>query len=163
MELAAPSMDTAEVPTLTVELDARVDVLAPQVALAGLGLRLGHTPQMVNVDVVMVTSSATPPAPSTPELAVPPMDGVATLPITVGLGAKVDVMAQLVAMGAALGAALGRPLQLQRHLALKNPYWARLRVALRMAVILLMVLAALGMGTPCVVIGQTVVVVLFTG
>lgn len=32
-----------------------------------------------------------------------------------------------------------------------------------MAVILLMVLAALGMGTPCVVIGQTVVVVLFTG
>lgn len=121
MELAAPSMDIVEVPTLTVEPAARVDVLA-QVAPVGLGLRLGHTPQMANVDVVMVTSSATPPAPFTRELAVPPMDGVATLLITVGLAAKVDVMAQLVAMGAALGAALGRPLQLQRHLALKNPY-----------------------------------------
>lgn len=118
MELAAPSMDIVEVPTLTVEPAARVDVLAPQVAPVGLGLRLGHTPQMANVDVVMVTSFATPPAPFTRELAVPPMDGVATLLITVGLAAKVGVMAQLVAMGAALG----RPLQLQRHLALKNPY-----------------------------------------
>ena len=158
---AALSTDTVGALTLTVEMGVRVDVLAPQVGL--VGLRLGHTHPTANVDVATVTSSATPPAPFTRELAVPRMDGVATPLITVGLAAKADVMAEPVIVEAALGAALERPLQLQWHLARKNPCWARLLLHLRMAVILQTVPAALGMGIPFVVTGRTVLVALFTG
>lgn len=84
--------------------------------------------------------------------------GVPTL--TVEMGVRVDVMAEPVVVE---GAALQRPRQLQRHLAPKNPCWARPRVGLRMAAILLTVPAALGMGTPFVVTGRMVLVALFTG
>lgn len=84
--------------------------------------------------------------------------GVPTL--TVEMDARADVMVQPVAVE---GAALERPRQLQRHLALKNPCWARPRVRLRMAAILPTVPAALGMGTLFVVTGRKVPVALFTG
>lgn len=103
----------------------------------------------------MVASSATPPAPFTQGLAVPRTDGVVTRLHTVGPAAKVDVMAQ--------PAVLERPLLLQRRLEPRSPYWARPRVHLQTAVILPMVVAGLGMETPFVGIGQTVLVVLSTG
>ena len=139
------------------ELDARADVPVPQVAL--VGLRLVHTHPTANVELLMVAYFATPPAPFTRELAAPNTDGVVTPLLTVGLIAKADVMAQPVV----LAATLELPPQLRRRLEPKSPCWARLRVRLRMAVILLMGLVALEMGTPFVVIGQTVLVVLFTG
>lgn len=156
-ERAAPGTDIVEILTLTVELDAKADVPVPQVAL--VGRCLVHTHPTANVELPMVASSATPPAPFTQGPAVPPTDGVVAPLHTVGLDAKADVMAQPVV----LGATLGPPLQLQRRLEPKSPYWARLRVRLRLAVILLMVPVALGMGILFVVIGQTVLVVLFTG
>lgn len=91
-------------------------------------------------------------------LAAPNTDIVGTRTLIVELDARADVPALPV-----LGATLQRPLQLQRRLELKSPCWARLRVLLRVALIPLMVLVALGMGTPFVVIGQMVLVVLFTG
>ena len=91
-------------------------------------------------------------------LAAPNTDIVGTRTLTVETDARADVPAPPV-----LGATLQRPLQLQRRLEPKSPCWARLRVRPRMALILLMVLVALEMGTPFVVIGQTVLVVLFTG
>ena len=158
---AALSTDTAGAPTLIVEQGARADVPVPQVAL--VVLHLARTHLMANVDMVMVTSFATPPVPFTRELVVPRMDGVATPMLTVGLVAKADVMAQPVELEAVLGVVLGQPLQLQRHLEPKNLCWARLQVHLQMAAILLTVVAALEMGTLFVVIGQTVVVVLSMG
>ena len=150
--------------TLTVELDARADVQAPQVVLMGLlGLHLGRTHLMANVERVMATSSVTLTAPFTRELAVPRTDGVATRPITVVMAAKADVMAQVVVLGAALGAALGQLIHQQRHLAPKNQYWAHLRVRRRMVATQLMEPAVQVTGTLLAVIGQKVVVVLFTG
>lgn len=118
---AVLSTDIVGILTLTVELGARADVRAPQVVPVGLlGLRLGRTHLMANVERTMAASSVTPTALFTRELVVPRTDGVATLLITVGLAAKADVMAQLVVLGATLGAALGQPIHQQRHLALKN-------------------------------------------
>lgn len=117
------------------------------------------TPLTAAVVPRTVASSAILTLPPIAELAAPSTDGVVTPLLTVGLAAKVDVMAQLVV----LGATPERPLQLQRRLEPKNPCWARLRVRLRMALILLMAHVALEMATPSVVIGQTVLVVLFTG
>lgn len=97
--------------------------------------------------------------PTITELAAPSTDGVVTPLFIVGMAAKVDVMA----LPVVLGATLERPLRLQRRRVPKSLCWARLRVRLQMAVILLMVLVALAMGTPFVVTGQTVLVVLFTG
>lgn len=150
-EPAAPSTDIVGTLTLTVELDARADVLVPQV--------LVHIHPMANAELPMVAFSATRPARFTQELAAPSTDGVVTPLITVGLAAKADVMA----LPLVPGAALQRPLQLQRRLEPKSPCWARLRLQPRMAVILLMVLVALGTGIPFVVTGQMVLAVLFTG
>ena len=144
-EPAAPSTDIVGKLTLTAELDARADVLAPQVPV--------HIHPMANAELPMVASSATRPALFTQELAAPSTDGVVTPLITVGLAAKADVMAAI----------LERPLQLQRRLEPKSPCWACLRLRPRMAVILPMVLVALGMGIPFVVTGQMVLAVLFTG
>lgn len=127
MEPAALSTDIVGALTITVELGARADVQAAQVAL--VGMRLVHTHPTANVELAMVVSSATPPALFTQGLAVPRMDGVAVPMPTVGLGVKADVMALPVAQGAVLE----RPLQLQRHLGRRNLSWARLRVRLRMA------------------------------
>ena len=156
---AVLSTDIAGVLTLTVELGARADVQAPQVV--PVGLHLGRTHLMANVERAMATSSVTPTALFTRELAVPRTDGVATLLITVGLAAKADVMAQVVVLGEILGAALGQ--HQQRHLAPKNQSWAHLRVRQRMAAIQLMEPAVQVTGTLLAVIGQRVVVVLFTG
>lgn len=157
MELAVPSTDTVGVLPLTVELGARADVPPPQVAL--VELHPLHTHPMANVEPPMEAFSAIPLVLFTLELAVPRTDGVGILPLTVGLAAKADVMAQPVV----LGAILERLLQLQRRLEPKSPCWARLQLHLQMAVILLMVLVALGTGTPFVVTGPTALVVLFMG
>ena len=86
-------------------------------------------------------------------------DTVGTLRLTAVLGVRADVMVQPVVRGATLE----RQLQLQRHLEPKSRCWAHLRLHLRMVVIPPMVLVGLGMATPFVVIGQTALVVLFTG
>ena len=91
-------------------------------------------------------------------LAAPSTDIVVAPLNIVELAAKVDVATESVV----LGAALELPLQLQRLLEPKSPCWAHLRVRLPMAVIPLMVLVALAMGTPFVVAGQTVLAALFT-
>ena len=158
---AVLSTDTVGVPTLTVELGARADVQVLEVV--PVGLRLGRTHPMANAEMAMATFSVTPTALFTQGLAVPRTDGVATLPITVGLAAKADVMAQVVVLGAAMGVALGQPIHHQRQLAPKNQYWAHLRVRRRMAAIQLMEPAVQVTGTLLAVIGQKVVVVLFTG
>ena len=157
MELAALRTDIAGTLTPTAELGARADVLVPQVT--PVVRCLVHTPPTANVEKVTVTSSVTRQALFTRELAVPRMDGVATQMLTVELAAKAGVMVQAVV----LVVVLELPLQLQRHLELKNLYWVRLRVRRRMAPILLTVLAAPAMGILFVVNGQTVVVVLFMG
>lgn len=89
------------------------------------------------------------------ELAAPSTDGVVTPLLTVGPAAKADVMVQPVVPEP--------PLQLQRRLEHKSLCWVHLRVRLRMALTLLMVLVALEMGTLFVEIGQMVLAVLFTG
>ena len=162
---AVLSTDIAGVLTLTVELGARADVQAPQAV--PVGLHLGRTHLMANVERAMATSSVIPTALFTPELAVPRTDGVATLLITVGLAAKADVMAQVVVLGAileaALGAALRQRIHQQRHLAPKNQSWAHLRVRRQMAAIQLMEPVVQVTGTLLAAIGQKAVVVLFTG
>ena len=162
---AVLSTDIVGVPTLTVGLGARADVQAPQVVL--VGLRLGRIHLTANVERATATSSVTPTALFTWELAVPRTDGVAILLITVGLAAKADVMAQVevlgVTLGAALGVALGQRIHQQRHLEPKNQYWAHLRVRRPMAATQLMEPAVQVTGTLLAVIGQKVVVVLFTG
>ena len=160
---AVLSTGTVGTLTRTVELGARAVVQALQGVL--VGLRLGHTHLTANVGRAMVTSSVTPTALSTRELAVPRTDGVVTPLLTVVMAAKADVMAQEVGgtLGAALGAALPQPIHPQRRLAPKNQYWAHRRVRQRMAAIQLMEPAVQVMGTLFAVIGQKVVVVLFTG
>ena len=165
---AVLSTGIAGILTLTVGLGARADVQAPQVVPVGLlGLRLGRTHLTANVERAMATSSVTLTALFTWELVVPRTDGVATPLITVGLAAKADVMAQVVVLGATLGAALGvalgKPIHQLCHLAPKNRYWAHLRVRRRMAAIQLTEPAVQVTGTLPAVIGQKVVVVLFTG
>lgn len=93
------------------------------------------------------------------ELAAPSTDIAETLTRTVEQDARADVMAQPVV----LGVPPERPLQLQRRLEPKSPFWDRLRVRPRMAFQLLTVHVVLEMGTPFVVIGQTVLAVLFMG
>lgn len=110
------------------------------------------------VDHQMETSFAIPTPRVITALAAPSTDIVGTRTLTAELDARADVPAPRV-----LGVALERPLHLQRRLGPKSPCWARLRVRPPMAVTLLTVLVALGMGTPFVVAGQTVLVVLFTG
>ena len=105
-ELVAPNTGIVGTLTLTVELDVKVGVLALQVDL--VVTRLVRTHRTVNVEVPMVASCVTLTAPFTQEHAVRRTDGVVIPLLTVGMAAKVDVMAQL----AVLGATLERQLQL---------------------------------------------------
>ena len=162
---AALSTGIVGVPTLTVELGVRADVQALQVDPVDpvdlVELPLGRIRPMANVDVVMVTFFVIPIAPFIRELVVPRTDGVATPQLTVEMDARADVMAQLVVLGVTLEVALEH--HLRHHLAPKNQYWARLRVRLQTAAILLTVPAVQATGILFVVTGQTVVVVLYTG
>ena len=154
-ELAVLSTDIVGIQMLTVGMGVRADV--PVL----VGMRLVHIHPTANVEVLMVASSATLPAPCTRELAALRMDGVGTLMLTVGLAANPGVMAELVGQGAVPEPE--RAPHLRRHLEPKNRCWARHRARLRMAVIQRMVHAVLEMGTLFAAVGQMVVVVLFTG